>query len=642
MNNRYTQTHEYPRTTGELIKYIAGRVPERLVKSLPISIAAGLISWLLHTVIMVAADGSFNTETWVAKNLLNVGGRLFSSSVLWLTIGAIVPMAISFIRRKQNPADLVKSMVSLPGQIINTNNRSGGRFLPIMLFSCAATLLVDVLLSGVTSMVLGGVVMSSVVAFLTGRGSIFVQMLRMIFQDVQLFILKQQKLRLDGDNVLMVIGVSGVTLFAVGALKAIFTQVWIIMVLLRWLWLVALILGIIAMSQNKNVPRQFAFIIGVLGMSALLSASLAKGISAYDGGLGQASVSLVSMSFSCWLQNNCTFWAIMHGFPLAVASAIGALISAIVEGLLDGLTPGYMDQDAGISEEETARQEEERKWKTLNEPYLGMEDTHPELVEKLKEELEERRKRERIEKLAEKYGTTYEGILKRRELCDKYNCNLSEVMDIHLKKEGEKINSGKFKRFLLGTGYYATKGLEIGCDIGVDVLGEHPGTGAWGKVIRAGYKIGKGAVAEGATARIEGRDIKQAMKGGAIKGTSDAVSDYVKSPSGKYAIRTTGKLWGGYVSNEHDGALNGAKAAIAEGVMVVGAEVFSGITGGVLDWATKQINRRTMSATHYWSPTEVLDNEVLELTIREMQANDAANKALQEKIYNTVNTLLGL
>jgi hypothetical protein len=338
MNNAAVNQTDYPKNTWQLIKYIAKRIPGRLLKALPMTIAMGLLFWLLHTFLLVYTNEGFNPDTWLGKNILNVSGRLLSSTLLWMMVGAIVPMIISFFRRKQSPAKLVKSMVSMLGEIIGINKKSGGKFLPIMCFSCATALLIEALLSGVAGAVLGGIVMSSVVAFLTGRGSIFIQVLRMVFQDVQLFILKKQKLGLDGNNVMMIVGVSGVTLFIVGLLKTLFTNSYIIMIILSWLWVVAAILGVILVLTKNNVPKQFMLIFGFLGLTAVFSALSVIGVYADDGGWVEA-----GGTFSSWISSEGAGQAIFQGLPPTIGGLVGSYVSSILGGLFEGFTMPPVD-----------------------------------------------------------------------------------------------------------------------------------------------------------------------------------------------------------------------------------------------------------------------------------------------------------
>ncbi|MHB1452746.1 MAG: hypothetical protein ACYCYM_02155 [Saccharofermentanales bacterium] len=67
-------------------------------------------------------------------------------------------------------------------------------------------------------MVAGGVLLSSVAVFAAGTGGILTMILRMIFNDVQAFILKKKKLNIDNNAVYMILGGSGLAFLAYGIL----------------------------------------------------------------------------------------------------------------------------------------------------------------------------------------------------------------------------------------------------------------------------------------------------------------------------------------------------------------------------------------------------------------------------------------
>ena len=634
MNNNQAYQNQYPQNTGQLIKYIAKRIPERLIKALPLSIVTGLLCWIAHTVMMLVSDGVYNTETWIARNMLNVSGRLFNSAVLWMMLGAVIPMIISFIMQKKSPAKLISSIVTMPKKIADTNKRSGGRFLPIMLFSCAVTLFIDSLLSGVTSIIMGSIVMSSVVSFLTGRGSIFIQILRMIFQDLQLFLLKKQKLRLDGDNVLMVVGVSGVTLFAIGILKAIFTQVWIIHTILRWIWVVVLILAIIFNSKSKNTPKYFIFFFGVSAITVLLSAAFANVIYAYDGGYYDYG--------SCQQQSfgNCTFWAIVHGLLPALAALIGAFLASITAGLAGGLNPGYMGNNTGISNEEQARQEQQRTRSTLNETYFrmlenernsGMTDaflnTEGEIaggtadisgvdIDKLireaklrKRELDERNERY---KRQSSWIEDLKNDAKRGHVTPEERDILRYFNEREQRRHMAMGSLSQLDEHLMGVGEDVSQLTVIGADIGVGILKHF--TGPVGVKISAGYKVLKGVFGESVTAYHKDGDWVKGAKGGLVKGGFGAASDVIGDLPVNYQFalqigtNATGEVWGGYILNGRDGAISGVQNALVDSSLAVGGKVATSIADGVLDGLASTTKKSIAGHYHSAFDDNVIDN----------------------------------
>lgn len=355
MNANQANQADMPKTTLELLKYIAKRIPERVLKALPMTILIGAGSWLLHTYLLVYTNEGFNPGTWLGRNFLNVKGSAISSILLWTMVGAIIPLVISFFARKGNPFKSIVAMARIPGDIIKKNKVAHNTFLPIILFSCSATLLFDKLLSGVSGLVAGGIIMSSVVAFITGRGSIFIQIFRMIFNDVQNFVVKKQHTRLDGESIYLIMGSSGFTLLVYGIIKTlgvfpfIFGTLgriiplmsgffnWVLVAVLfvfNSVWLILLVLGIILMSKAKGTPKQVLFFVTILLAAFTADRILGITIFADDGGWREAGGTLGG-----WLTSQGFLPAVLSGIPPAAGGLIGSYVSSILSGLMNGFGP---------------------------------------------------------------------------------------------------------------------------------------------------------------------------------------------------------------------------------------------------------------------------------------------------------------
>ena len=76
MNGAQTEQVVEPRTTGELFRYIGKKLPKQILKALPVTIAVAVVSWLVHTYLIVGPNGGFAPDTWLANNILNVKGKL--------------------------------------------------------------------------------------------------------------------------------------------------------------------------------------------------------------------------------------------------------------------------------------------------------------------------------------------------------------------------------------------------------------------------------------------------------------------------------------------------------------------------------------------------------------------------------------
>ncbi len=357
MNSAQNATMQEPQTTGQLLKYIAKKIPGRLLKSLPVILIVGFSSWLIHTYLLVFVNEGFSPDTWLANNFLNVRGSFISSTLLWGMIGALIPMTISFIATGGNPVKSFKAMVNMPVDIYKKNKASKNKLLPVILIVCGMTLLFDKLLSGVAGLVAGGILMSSVVAFITGRGSIFVMMFRMIFMDIQTYVLKKKNKGLDSESIYMIIGSSGLVLVVFGLLKStnivgnifgFFIRLMpfafismilnIIMIAISFfigsIWFIMLVAGIIMVliRSNKKVPT--AMIYMALFAFGMIAAEKIFGVRIFadDGGWLEA-----GGTWRGWIGSEGSFIAVASGIPPAVSGVTGAIISSILSGATGGL-----------------------------------------------------------------------------------------------------------------------------------------------------------------------------------------------------------------------------------------------------------------------------------------------------------------
>ncbi|MHB1484735.1 MAG: coiled-coil domain-containing protein [Saccharofermentanales bacterium] len=605
-----------PQTTMELLKYIARKIPERILKALPMTIIVGAISWLVHTFLLVYTNEGFNPDTWLGKNFLNVKGYLVSSTLLWLMIGAIIPMAVSFFMKGGNPFKTFTGIIKMPSDIIKKNKDSSNAFLPVILISCSVALLFDKLLSGFAGLVAGGILMSSVIAFVTGRGSIFIQVFRMVFSDIQAFILKKQRFRLDSNSIYLIIGSSGVVLFLFGILGTfqVFPFIFgklgalipfmagffnvillIISFILYWLWLVLLVLGILLYTKTKPVPRQMIFFAALFLSVIAADRIFGLRILADDGGWQEA-----GGTFGQWVGSEGFFPAVMSGIPPAAAGLIGSYVSSILGGLFEGFGPSGIDIPAEpvqpqtpdltqptqptdptqptqptnepLTDEEKLRQEQERL--RLEEERRRQEEEQ----ERIRREFEDRRQQEieRQMKEREKALKELEKIRLAREerqryidkLCAKYNTTPDKLRDVLRKNidanaaDARRWDDEQRKWAIAET---AATIVLVAADTTIDGLANM--TGPVGRGIRAGYKVTKGAASSMAE---NGVSVSSALSG-ATTGGADAITDFVDHAGAKAAITIAGETLGGVIQN---GAA-GAKDGLIKGVYSAGSNFTS-------------------------------------------------------------------
>lgn len=598
-NSQANQTAA-PQTTIELLKYIAKKIPERLLKALPMTILIGGISWLLHTYLLVYTNQGFNPDTWLGKNFLNVKGSLISSTLLWTMVGAIIPMAISFFARGGNPVKSITEMVKMPGNIIQKNKASQNMVLPMILISCGVTLLFDKLLSGVAGLVAGGILMSSVIAFVTGRGSIFIQIFRMIFNDVQTFVLKKQKLRLDGDSVYLIIGSSGIALIVYGIFKALnifpfifgklsmfipflagFFNIILIGILFIFnsVWFILIVLGIVLLTRNKSIPKQLVFFVGFFFAVVAANKMLDVNLFADDGGWAEAGGTLGG-----WLTSQGAIPAVLSGLPPALGGVVGSYVSSILGGLFEGFGPSAPDSvDTALPTDPQTTQDARTQQETAVNQQTTQETETPEqkaerlrIIEekiRLNNEFEtnrriqlEKQKALRDKALAEKKRIEAEYAAHKAYeagLCKKYNTTPDKLMDVLIANNAaNQADAQKFADRARNWDYAlkAAQGAVIVCDAAIDGLANV--TGPYGKAVRATYKVAQNVATGAAEAAVDGKSVTAGIASGVVKGAVSAGSDFIQSDKIKAGLTVGAEVIGGAITDGSEGAIKGFKNGI--------------------------------------------------------------------------------
>jgi hypothetical protein len=585
MNNAQTSQMKYPKNTMELLKYIAKKVPERLLKALPLTITFGVFGWLLHTYLLVFTNEGFAPGTWLGNNILNVSGRLVSSTLLWTMFGAVVPMVISFFRKGGNPIKAFAAMAKMPIDIIN-RSKTASALLPFMCLACGLTLFCETVFSGITSMLAGGIIMSSVVAFVTGRGSIFIQILRMIVNDIQMFVLKTQKLKLDSESILMIVGSSGTVLLVFGLLRS-FILPQFLFVLINYIWILLIILGIVLFRINNKVPKQFAFFIGFLGAALFFSKVLSITAFADDGGWSEAGGTLGG-----WIGSEGAFRATLSGLPPAIGGLVGTYVATILGGLLDGVGP--MDLGAGSTPPAQPDMPPVQDVPPTQVP--PQKETPEQLAARLKQEAEQERIRQEfeakrqleIEKQKEARAKALEELkfiqqqkAERQRyidrLCKKYDTTpdkLRGVIQSNMDKSAADAKDWADYDRKLAYAEAAAKITLVAADTAIDGLANI--TGPVGKQVRAGYKVIKGTAAGAAEAYATKKSMVAGAASGLVKGGADAASDYIDSAKVKAGLAVGSEVLGGAITDGGEGAVNGLK----NGVYNVGVGALTDKLGG--------------------------------------------------------------
>ena len=343
MGNKPNSIDQQPQTAGQLLGMILKKLPKQLLKTLPLTILIGTLGFLVNFWLMAYVNDGFNPGTWTSKNLIPVTGQMFSSIVLWGITGAIIPLGINFVKSGGDFGKAISGFFSLPTMVFTGLKNGNARFKGILSLAVAASLLLENLLSGVSGLVAGSIVMTSVVAFVTGRGSVFIQLIRLAANDVSRFILKKPGLNMTEMQISTVIGASGLGLMVLGFLKMLATNFDLIMIGLNALWLIFFILGLILILTNKPISGQMIFILVFMG-SSLLFAQMDI-VLADDGGRSE-----IGGTIWDYIRGQGAMEVIIRCIPPGLAAALGSLFGALA-GEVGGTTGTYINYGNDPGEE---------------------------------------------------------------------------------------------------------------------------------------------------------------------------------------------------------------------------------------------------------------------------------------------------
>ncbi|MHB8963143.1 MAG: hypothetical protein ACYC5K_08315 [Saccharofermentanales bacterium] len=667
-----------PQTTMELIKYIGRRLPGQLLKALPITIVIGVLSWLIHTYLLVKVNEGFNPDSWLAQNFLNVSGGLISSSILWAMLGGLISMMLASLLRGQNPFRSFADMFRVPGNIVRKNKEMQNALLPVLLIACGVTLLFEKLLSGVAGIVAGGILLSSVAAFAGGRGGILTMILRMIFNDVQTFVLKKRKFSMDNDAIYMIIGASGLVFLAYGFLKTLFYRVYPATFIGRTfnfflsnIWIIPLLLGIVLILNNKNklnttnTPKTMVFLVLLFASFAAAQRLAGVGILADDGGWAEAGGTFIG-----WVTSEGAIIAVLRGLPPAIAGILGSYIASILAGLGAGLGGGLggavggaaggglggsgggsgggggepqppvtepvkepvRQDEPGTKKDETGaddakekerlrlEQEKEKARQEFERKRLELERQRKEKEAQIQKAIqdklreEQKRKQELVDRLCRKYNTTPDKL---RETLEKNRD--ANAADAAAWNRTEKI---------LMVGEKLATATVVVADTMIDGMASIGGPGA--KAVRAGYKIVKGGAAAGAEAGWT----TESVVGGAVAGTADAITDVVNNPYGKAAVTIIGETAGGAIKGGAQGAKDGLVNGIFSAGVNAGADKLAG--GGYGNEMSSKFHSNGTATVSIKTQSGWVDKTVSGTTAIKFQNNKLAAQGTTSAIKGTI------
>ncbi len=323
MANNQTPMEMPPQTAMALLGMMLKKMPLQLLKSLPVSLLIGVLGFLINFWLMAYVNDGFNPGTWTSKNLIPVTGMMTSAVVLWGILGAMSTMIIRFLLRGGNPGTALTGFFRQPGVILSDINNGSNRFKAMLCFGVAATLLVGILFSGVTSIMTGLMLMASLGAFLTGRDSFLITFIQMAARDISKADASQATTERMKREAGVIIGASGLSLLIMGLIRA-FLGFAVIQILLNAVWVIFLVIGLILFFSGKSVPGHMMLIFVFLGLGLTLHQLGITTVFADDGGRSE-----IGGSFWDYVNGQGAMEVIIRCFPPAIAAIFGSLFGAI-------------------------------------------------------------------------------------------------------------------------------------------------------------------------------------------------------------------------------------------------------------------------------------------------------------------------
>lgn len=333
MMDKQTQVGEQPQTAMQLIGMILKKMPKQLLKTLPLILLLAIFSFLFNFWLMAYINDGFNPDTWLSKNLIPVTGMMFSAVVLWGVVGAIITMFIGFLIRGGNIGKATAGIFKQPGMIIAGIQRGSNRYNAALCFAVAGTLLVGDLLSGISGIMMGILLVTSVGAFITGRGGLLVRFLGMAAKDINGSIFKRSGMKMGDQEVGVIVSSCGISLIIMGLIRAMIS-LGVIQIMLNAVWMVLFILGLVLFFSNKPVPKAMIFVIVFIGSWLTLNQLGITTVLADDGGRGE-----IGGTFWDYLNGQGAMEVILRCFPPAIAVMFGSLFGGISGAMAGSLGP---------------------------------------------------------------------------------------------------------------------------------------------------------------------------------------------------------------------------------------------------------------------------------------------------------------
>ena len=331
-----------PKTFLELLIYIIKKLPGTLGKNLPMAVGVGLITWILHTILLVGPNEGFNpgSNNNLAQ-ILALKDNKIAGSLFWF----VASMGMTMILKQVlggNIKNLTAQVITTPKYILNLVKKGGNKEKIIISLSCAVVLFLSIRFGNkYLNLATGSVFFLALQNW--KRNFLFV-MFKFIWSDIQRWFFNNKKLPINHN--FGVSAYSGITLgFFVAGLIGDYRIIANIIV-------IGLVGFVVYLINNKNKKPTLTMLMTICGTIILYFFSTEYIVFADDGGYQEA-----GGTFSSWITSQGALIAIIMGlFPGLVA-----ILSSLLSNLGIDMT-SLFPEDFNSDESEEENQDEKKVW----------------------------------------------------------------------------------------------------------------------------------------------------------------------------------------------------------------------------------------------------------------------------------------
>ncbi len=306
---------------------------ERFMSQLIIGIITGIVTFLVHTYILVFINDGFAKYTTRAAMYLNLEGLQHRVPIFYVIAGFVFSKFLYRLRFGKGSAfSSVKNgfgILANSGQLLKQSKKTG----PVVLFGVGFALLFDAEMLPIGSILLGFIGASSLATYHSQGNSFMISFLRALIHDIKGALNRQQEQQFE--DMEEVIQLASLFLIVMGIFQLIMSKFnpyfnlnWGILGII----LIAIALYMTAKGSKQPGYMMWIFFIGV-GTYVLCYATE---VLAHDGGFQEAGGTL-----SGWLGSEGSMRALTKGVTPTAASVAGAFLGAASNVVGPGFLPGF-------------------------------------------------------------------------------------------------------------------------------------------------------------------------------------------------------------------------------------------------------------------------------------------------------------